>query len=121
MTKITSSSQSYRTTGAKRILIDSCRDLIPEDLDLQEKRGFGMPFGAWLNGPLKEILEDTLSKESIEKRGLFTADVVEDIKLKFYRGKSGWPQVWLLMITELWCREVLDKLPGPKKSFEDSR
>jgi asparagine synthase (glutamine-hydrolysing) len=108
--KISSPAGSYRATGAKRILIDSCRDLLPPDLDLQEKRGFGMPIEVWLNGPLKVILEDTLSEESIMKRGLFNADAVEDIKLRFYRGKSGWAQVWLLMIIELWAREVLDKV-----------
>ena len=31
-------------TGAKKILIDSFRDLLPQDIDLQVKHGFGMPF-----------------------------------------------------------------------------
>jgi asparagine synthase (glutamine-hydrolysing) len=102
-------------------LIDSCRDLLPGDLDLQEKRGFGMPFEMWLNGPLKEILEDALSRDSVTKRGFFNADVVEDIRREFERGKSGWTQVWLLMIVELWAREVLDKAPLGEKHEQGGR
>jgi asparagine synthase (glutamine-hydrolysing) len=37
---------SYRDTGAKRILIDAGKGLLPEGMDLQGKRGFGMPFGS---------------------------------------------------------------------------
>ncbi len=111
ISKISSAYGSYRKTGAKRILIDAFKDLLPQDIDLQEKRGFGMPFELWLKGPLKDIMEDALSLESVQKRGLFEADAVQRIKTQFYRGRVSWGQIWLLMIIELWCREVLDTLP----------
>jgi asparagine synthase (glutamine-hydrolysing) len=109
--KISSDNQSYRATGTKKILIDACRGLLPEDIDLQEKRGFGMPFETWLDGPLKDVIEDTLSPDSIQRRGFFDINSVEVIKRRFYQGKSSWAQIWLLMIIELWCREVIDKIP----------
>jgi asparagine synthase (glutamine-hydrolysing) len=111
ISKISSAFESYRKTGAKKILIDSFKDLLPEDIDLQEKRGFGMPFEIWLKGPLKDIMEDALSSESVRKRGFFEVDTVQRLKKQFYRGKVSWAQIWLLMIIELWCREVLDNLP----------
>nr|WP_320161335.1 asparagine synthase (glutamine-hydrolyzing) [uncultured Methanoregula sp.] len=110
---ISSEYDSYRKTGAKRILIDAFKDLLPKDIDLQEKRGFGMPFEIWLKGPLKDILEDALSSESVRERGLFNADAVIALKKQFFRGKVSWAQIWLLMIIELWCREVIDTLPTP--------
>ncbi|WFN34983.1 asparagine synthase (glutamine-hydrolyzing) [Methanogenium sp. S4BF] len=100
--------RNYRETGAKKILIDAGRDLLPEDIDLQQKRGFGMPFEAWLKGPLRDVMEDTLSESSINMRGFFDAEEVRRIKNDFLKGKNGWAGVWLLMIIELWCREVLD-------------
>ena len=112
ISKIFSAHKSYRKTGAKRILIDSCKDLLPHDIDLQEKRGFGMPFEIWLKGPLKDTMEDALSSESVLKRGLFEDDAVQQLKKHFYQGKVSWAQIWLLMIIELWCREVLDILPN---------
>jgi len=110
--KISSQNQSYRSTGAKRILIDSCKDLLPKDIDLQEKRGFGMPFEAWMKGSLKDVIEDTLSEDSIKKRGLFNSNAIQKLTIGFFRNeKTGWSHVWLLMIIELWCREVIDTCP----------
>ena len=44
---------TYRETGAKKILIDAGKGLLPEGMDLQGKRGFGMPMSTWLLGPLR--------------------------------------------------------------------
>jgi asparagine synthase (glutamine-hydrolysing) len=100
---------TYREMGVKKILIDIGKSLLPENMDNQPKRGFGMPFGSWMKGPLKDILEDTLSSDTICKRGIFDEYAVNSLKHSFYKGDIGWPMPWLLMITELWCREVLDK------------
>jgi asparagine synthase (glutamine-hydrolysing) len=99
---------TYRETGAKKILIDAGKGLLPEGMDLQEKRGFGMPFGSWLNGPLRDVFEDTLSPAAVRKRGFFDAGMVQSIKENFLRGRSDWARPWMLMMTELWCREVLE-------------
>jgi asparagine synthase (glutamine-hydrolysing) len=100
---------SYRTSGAKRILIDATRDLLPPDIDLQTKQGFGLPLAQWLKGPLHNIMEDTLSPAKVEQRGLFKHQVVTQIKQNFLRGYTHWSAVWLLMIVELWCREFIDQ------------
>jgi len=105
---------SYRATGAKRILVDAGRGLLPDGIDLQVKRGFGMPFDAWLNGPLKDVLEDALSPTAVKARGLFDFEETRRLKEEFLRGRSDWAKPWLLMMTELWCRELLDR-PGDRK------
>ena len=99
---------TYRQMGAKRILIDAGRGLLPDGMDLQKKRGFGMPFNSWLKGSLRDVLDDTLSPESVNKRGYFQVEAVQLVKNDFFSGKIAWVFPWLLMITELWCREVLD-------------
>ena len=104
-----SSDTTYRATGAKRILIDATRDLLPPDIDLQEKKGFGLPFDAWLRGPLQEEMDSLLSPTTILKRGLFDPKRVAIIKDKFLAGQLHWSFIWLLMIIELWCQEVLDQ------------
>jgi asparagine synthase (glutamine-hydrolysing) len=100
---------SYRDSGAKRILIDVGRRLLPRDFDSQPKRGFGMPFDTWLKGPLREVLEDTLSRQSVRSRGLFDEDQVAATSQNFLAGQLSWAQPWLLMMIELWCRELLDR------------
>lgn len=99
---------TYRDLGVKRILIDIGRGMLPPDMDVQPKRGFGMPFDYWLKNNLIDILEDTLSPASVHKRGLFSVDAVQATKQSFYSGSVGWSHPWLLMVTELWCRNNLD-------------
>ena len=100
---------TYRETGTKKILIDIGIALLPDNMDLQKKRGFGMPFASWLKGPLRDVLEDTLSPSSVKQRGFFDVREVQKIKNAFLAGKTDWPRPWVLMMTELWCREVLLK------------
>jgi asparagine synthase (glutamine-hydrolysing) len=104
--------RSYRETGTKRVLLDVARPFLPEGYDTEPKRGFGMPFEAWLRGPLREVLCDTLSSESISRRGLFEQREIEAAKTEFLEGSShDWPRPWLLMMIELWAREILDRAP----------
>jgi len=102
------SQTTYRSSGAKRILIDVGKNFLPKDFDLQAKRGFGMPFDTWLRGPLNTIMEDALSSRCIKRRGLLKNDEVQVTKKQYYERKIGWSQPWLLMMLELWSREVLD-------------
>jgi len=100
---------TYRYTGAKKILIDAGRSLLPPDFDIQPKRGFTMPFDSWLGGPLNDVLCDTLSETSVRKRGWLHIDEVQRIHGEYKVGKIPWVKPWLVMMTELWAREVLDK------------
>jgi asparagine synthase (glutamine-hydrolysing) len=103
---------TYRETGAKRVLIDAGRELLPKDIDRQAKRGFGMPFNAWLRGPLLEVFLDALDERQLRNRNLLNAREVSVIKNRFLEGDQRWVEPWLLMMLELWCREVLDRAPS---------
>jgi len=102
--------RSYREAGTKRILLDVAKDLLAPGFDMRPKTGFSMPFNSWLKGPLREVLLDTLSEETVVKRGLLDAEAVAGVRDQFLTGVSEWHQPWLLMMIELWAREVLDKL-----------
>lgn len=101
--------QTYRDSGAKRILIDAGRQLLPKDFDLQPKRGFAMPFDSWLRGPLREVFLDTLSESQVRKRGLLDGQEVAAVRRSVLEDRFVWTRPWLLMMFELWCREVLDQ------------
>ncbi|SDJ71331.1 asparagine synthase (glutamine-hydrolysing) [Bradyrhizobium lablabi] len=104
---------SYNESGVKRVLIDVAREFLPADFfSRRGKRGFSLPFGDWMRGPLRGILEDTLSDDVVRRRGLFDPAVVEKIKLQFLDGHRAWNGPWLLMVVELWMREVFDQT-GP--------
>jgi asparagine synthase (glutamine-hydrolysing) len=102
-TNIPDNERTYRNSGAKRILIDVGKKYLPENFDNQPKRGFGMPFDAWLKGPLREIFTDALSEKRVRARGWFDPAEATRLKNQFLGGTLAWPQPWLLMITELWA------------------
>lgn len=100
--------RTYRETGAKRVLIDVGRRWLPPEFDVQPKRGFAMPFDAWLRGPLRDVVEDTLSDAAVRSRGLLDPRAVATVRVRFQRRDAAWMEPWLLMMIEIWCREVLD-------------
>jgi asparagine synthase (glutamine-hydrolysing) len=105
-------SASYSETGAKRILVDVARRWLPGEFFQQRaKRGFSLPHAEWLRGPLCEVLDDTLSPESVRRAGLFAPDAVASVRKGFLAGERPWVQPWLLMVTELWRRSVLTGTP----------
>jgi asparagine synthase (glutamine-hydrolysing) len=108
--------QTYRETGAKRVVIDVGRRWLPPDFDVQAKRGFAMPFEAWLRGPLRDVLDDTVDARSARQRGLLEPAGVERVRDRFYHGETSWPEPWVLVMLELWCREVLDSSGRPGAS-----
>jgi asparagine synthase (glutamine-hydrolysing) len=107
----TEAARSYREGGTKRVLLDVAKDLLPPGFDTKVKRGFGMPFNSWLKGSLREVFFDTLSETRVNARGWLHAPLVSAVKDQFLAGTISWPQPWLLMMIELWAREVLDH-PG---------
>jgi asparagine synthase (glutamine-hydrolysing) len=102
-------SASYSDLGVKKILVDAGRQLLPPNMDKQQKRGFKMPFDWWLKTSLKEIFEDTYSKNSIRNRGIYNEKAIQNLKSDFMNGSTNWTKVWLPLVVELWCRKYIDK------------
>jgi asparagine synthase (glutamine-hydrolysing) len=98
--------------GIKRILIDIARPLLPTGFDLRPKRGFAMPFDSWLRGPLGDAMQDTLSDVSIGNRGWLDKKAATGVRNEFLAGRSNWARPWLMMMLELWARQVLDRGAG---------
>jgi asparagine synthase (glutamine-hydrolysing) len=99
---------SYAASGVKRIVCDVARNYLPPwFFERRAKKGFALPYGDWLRGPLFETMNDALSARSVTDAGLFDARAVGRIREDFLAGQRPWSHAWLLMVTELWCREVL--------------
>jgi asparagine synthase (glutamine-hydrolysing) len=95
----------------KHLLIQSCRDILPDEVIFRKKRGFEFPMRNWLRNELRNVVEDCLSKNSIEKRGIFDYVETERLKKRFYAVHPRVPylKIWIPVVLELWCREYLDK------------
>jgi len=103
---------SYVESGVKRVVVDAARSFLPPEFFARRgKKGFSLPFSDWMGGVLRPVLDDTLSEESVRARGLLDPKAVAAERRLFLEGSVPWNGPWLLMILELWAREVLDR-PG---------
>ncbi len=100
----------YENSGAKRVLIEALRDVLPPDIAHRPKRGFSIPYKYWMQNHLAELASDTCSRKTLADRGLLDPDLASTLANdKSARRWSAWPLPWSLMILELWCRTVLDE------------
>jgi asparagine synthase (glutamine-hydrolysing) len=84
------------------------RDL-PHDVIYRPKTGFGAPLRHWLRNELADIVMETLSPESLRRRGLFEPAAVRELVTSDRAGKvDGAYIVFALMCFELWCRRFID-------------
>ncbi|HEY3027242.1 MAG TPA: asparagine synthase (glutamine-hydrolyzing) [Pyrinomonadaceae bacterium] len=97
--------------GLKRkyILKRAAEKLLPKEIVWRKKAGFGAPIRSWLRGPLRPLVEDLLSEETIRRRGLFQPAEVKGIIDANLSGREDFNlQVFQLLTLELWQREFLD-------------
>ena len=108
-TKIPDNLKQKASVG-KWVLKKAMEPYLPMDVIYRPKTGFGAPLRTWMKHDLKEIMRDVLSIESINSRGLFSADNVQKLILANNQGKvDASYTLFSLLCVEIWCREYLDK------------
>ena len=101
----------YKIKGGelKSILKKSLGGVLPDEILYRKKRGFGAPMGAWIKQELDGLLNHVLSRESIERRGLFHWPEVErTLSLHRSNREDHTEHLLSLLNFELWARIYLD-------------
>jgi len=99
----------------KYILRQAMSHVLPNEITTRRKKGFIVPLNFWMLHELRPVITNCLSRASIEKRGIFNPDTVDNLCRDFFQGKQPFFKVWNLAVFELWCRIVLDRKDGWKK------
>lgn len=93
----------------KYILKRALEGVLPHDVVWRKKAGFGAPIRSWLRGPLRPLVDELLSEETVRKRGLFRPAEVQRIINANLSGREDFNlQVFQLLNLELWQRQFLD-------------
>jgi asparagine synthase (glutamine-hydrolysing) len=75
----------------------------------RKKAGFGAPIRSWLRGPLRPLINDLLSEETIKRRGMFRPKEVRRVIDGNFSGREDNNlQVFQLLGLELWQRTFVD-------------
>ena len=94
------------TKRERKILLRRiARKYLPDSIIDRPKQGFSIPLNAWLQGPLRDWMEELLSTHSMEQRGWFRPLAVRSLMDDHVNGRRDFSQqLWALMILELWLR-----------------
>jgi asparagine synthase (glutamine-hydrolysing) len=64
-------------TGGKIILKRAVKDLLPNEILIKPKTGFGLSIAKWFRSDLASMLKETLLDETSERRGLFEQHLLQ--------------------------------------------
>jgi asparagine synthase (glutamine-hydrolysing) len=89
----------------KIILRETFDDLIPREIQRRGKMGFGIPFGLWFRGALREALHDHLLSPQARYRDYLSSSYVHRLVKRHDEGDAdlGLP-LWALLSFEIWLR-----------------
>ena len=94
----------------KYILKRALEKSLPHDVIWRKKAGFGAPIRSWLRGALRPMIDDLLSPETVERRGLFKpVEVQRIIEANSSGREDNNLQVFQLLNLELWHRQFMDE------------
>lgn len=82
---------------------------IPDSIINKKKLGLNPPIGIWLKNDLRILISNYLSKEIIEKRGLFEYGFIQQMIYEFDNNiKDRSLNIWALIVLEEWFRQYVD-------------
>jgi asparagine synthase (glutamine-hydrolysing) len=92
-----------RLKREKYLLKRLMRGRIPAAIIDRPKRGFGVPVGHWLRGPLRAWAREVLHPDKLRSEGIFNPLVVERLFAEHTDGKADHrKKLWTLIAWQLW-------------------
>jgi asparagine synthase (glutamine-hydrolysing) len=93
----------------KYVLKRALEGVLTKDVVWRKKAGFGAPIRSWLRGPLRPVISDLLSEETVRRRGIFRPNQVRRVLDANFSGREDYNlQVFQLLGLELWHRAFID-------------
>ena len=93
----------------KSLLKEALTGIVPPAVLTRGKRGFGAPVGAWFKQQLRPLRNSLLSRETIERRGVLSWPVIEQVMAAHDHNREDYTDLTLVLVNlEIWCRVFLD-------------
>lgn len=96
----------YNKGIKKFILKEIVHNYLPKEMMDRPKMGFSIPLNEWFRGDLNFYINEYLSKERIEREGIFNYEIIEQVKNQFNKNSSAnIQQLWFLLMFEMWYEQ----------------
>lgn len=88
---------------SKHILRDVLSNYVPRSLFERPKMGFGVPFGRWLRGPMRDWAENLLTEDRLKEDGFFDPLSIRAAWAAHLAGKgSNEYMLWNVLVFNAW-------------------
>ncbi|AVD84311.1 asparagine synthase (glutamine-hydrolyzing) [Pseudomonas sp. SWI6] len=95
-----------RDGKGKWILRETLYQHVPRELIERPKKGFSIPLGQWLRGPLREWAESLLDSNLLRQQGYFDSAGVRKVWEFHLSGKADCSrQLWSILMFQAWYQE----------------
>lgn len=93
----------WREGTSKWLMKEVLYRYVPKPLLERPKKGFSVPLGAWLKGPLKEWAGDLLSSARLQKQGLLNDALLQKTWSAHQAGQGDWSaHLWGVLMLQAW-------------------
>ena len=93
----------------KFILREIVKDILPRQTCTREKKHFFVPINNWFNNELLQLKENLLSKQYIEKQGIFKYNYIKRINEGFKKSRLFYSrQLWSLITFQVWYKQYIE-------------
>lgn len=87
----------------KWILREVLHRHVPRNLVVGPKRGFAIPIGEWLRGPLRSWADRLLDKDRIRAEGFFKPELIHAKWVEHKKGTFDWSSaLWTVLMFQAW-------------------
>lgn len=100
-----------RRLTTKYVLRESMKAVLPRAILKRSKMGFPVPFGAWMRGEYRWLLDEYVLSDRALGRGLFDPAYVRGVVREHVAGADHSERLWSLLNLEIWQRAVLEGEP----------
>lgn len=99
----------YQKNIPKYLLKKTAENYLPKYITNREKASFGAPIRSWISNDLRDMVDEYLSAQQIEKRGIFNYSFVKNMIEKDRQGSADYAyQIYMLLTAEIWFRTFID-------------
>lgn len=95
----------------KYILRQAMKDVLPPEILTRKKMGFPVPFGSWIRGQFRGVIDEYVLSERALERGIFNREYVSDLVARHAAGENHAERLWMLVNFEIWQRHFFDGEP----------
>ncbi|SDT86096.1 asparagine synthase (glutamine-hydrolysing) [Verrucomicrobium sp. GAS474] len=107
--------EKTRYDRTKGLLVEACRDLLPERFLTARKQGFSLPMREWMEGSLRPYVRRGLDEVVASDVGALPERFIHRLEADFAAGRLHWTRLWSLVVLGHYLKR--NRVPSARDPF----